>query len=98
MKAPQPDLLKNRAEVEPTEAADVLSSPLARDVDASNERLTDLDSESAEDAEDEWAVEAIEGRKELFSGLRHTLTNRHGSRPRTWLVRPRKCRRSSSDC
>ena len=46
----------------------MLSSPLARDVDASNERLTDLDSESEEDAEDEWAVEAIEGRKEGKGG------------------------------
>ena len=42
----------------------MLSSPLARDVDASNERLTGLDSES----EEEWAVEAIEGRKEGKGG------------------------------
>ena len=40
----------------------------ARDVDAGNERLTDLDSESEEDAQDEWAVESIEDRKEGEGG------------------------------
>ena len=40
----------------------------ARDVDAGNERLTNLDSESEEDAHDEWAVESIEDRKEEEGG------------------------------
>ena len=40
----------------------------ARDVDAGNERLTDLDSESEEDAQDEWAVESIEDRNEGEGG------------------------------
>ena len=40
----------------------------ARDADAGNERLTDLDSESEEDAQVEWAVESIEDRREGEGG------------------------------
>ena len=40
----------------------------ARDVDAGNERLADIDSESEEDAHDEWAVESIEDWKEGEGG------------------------------
>ena len=47
----------------------------ACDVDAGNERLTDLDSESEEDAQcqDKWAVESIEDWKEGEGGTAYLV-------------------------